>query len=202
MIKNIIFDIGGVVFDDKNNNLVNKFGITKERAKEITNIAFAGNFTECMLGNVSVEDYIAEMVKRYPEIKDELEYILTPELYHETFPLIKETYEIIKELYSKGYNLYVLSNNTEASYTYVSQNIDMNYFKGVLSSYVEHIIKPNPAIYDLILERYNLNKEECIFIDDSQKNVDAANAIGIKSIVFKTPQDIIAALEQEIERKL
>ena len=49
---------------------------------------------------------------------------------------------------------------------------------------------PNPDIYNFLINRYNLKKDECIFFDDRQKNVDAANEVGIKSILFKTIDDI------------
>ena len=62
-------------------------------------------------------------------------------------------------------------------------NID-SLFEGGIYSYQEHLVKPNEEIYKLILDRYNLNKEETIFFDDREKNVLAANKVGLKSIVF------------------
>ncbi len=195
MIKNIIFDIGGVIFDDKNNNLVNKFNITKTKANEISKIAFGENFNDSMLGLVSANEYIRDMKKRYPDIKDELEYLLTPTYYHETFPLKEDVYKIIIELYNQGYNLYILTNNTKVSYDYVRSKINLNYFKGIVCSYEEHLIKPDPNIYKLILNRYNLNIDETIFFDDNHQNVVSANHIGLKSIEFKQANDIINSLK-------
>jgi len=190
MIKNIIFDIGGVVFDDKNNNLTNKFGISKEDAKKITQIAFGKNFIDCMLGKVDIYKYIKDIKNKFPDIKEELEYILNPKYYFETFPINDDVYKLINELYNKGYNLYVLSNNTYASYEYVSNIINLDYFKGFVCSYKEHLVKPDIKIYNLILDRYNLNKDETIFIDDNAFNVEAARSIGIKGIVYKSVEDI------------
>lgn len=148
-----------------------------------------------MLGKVSVENYIEKMKLKYPDIKEELEYLLDPKYYYETFPLKEDVYKKIINLYNEGYNLYILSNNTEASFKYVSSKINLNYFKGIVSSFTEHIIKPNIEIYDLILERYNLNKEETIFFDDSKTNVSAANSIGLRSVLFTTLEDIEKSLD-------
>jgi len=52
------------------------------------------------------------------------------------------------------------------------------------------LIKPNPEIYELIIKRFNLNKNETIFFDDKEKNVKAAKETGLKSIVFTSLQDI------------
>ena len=191
MIKNIIFDVGGVIFDDKNNNLKEKFNLSIDEAKEITNITFGSNFKDCMLGNVSVSKYLEDMKIKYPNIKDKIEYLLDPKLYYETFPLKKDVYDVVINLYKKGYNLYILSNNTEDSFKYVSSVIDMNMFKGIVSSYQEHLIKPNEEIYNLIIDRYNLKKNETIFFDDSSKNVLKGNELGIKSIKFNSVEDII-----------
>ena len=191
MIKNIIFDVGGVIFDDKNNNLKEKFKLSIDEAKEITNITFGNNFKDCMLGNVSVSKYLEDMKIKYPNIKDKIEYLLDSNLYYETFPLKKDVYDVVVDLYKKGYNLYILSNNTEDSFKYVSSIIDMNMFKGFVSSYQEHLIKPNEEIYNLIIDRYNLKKNETIFFDDSSKNVLKGNELGIKSIKFNSVEDII-----------
>lgn len=191
MIKNIIFDVGGVLFDDKNNNLKEKFNLSLEEAKEITNITFGNNFKECMLGNKVVYEYMKEMKYKYRDIYEKIEYLLDPKLYYETFPLKKDIYNVLVDLYKKGYNLYILSNNTKDSFEYVSKNIDITMFRGIVSSYEEHLIKPNLDIYKLLLDRYNLNKEETIFFDDSSKNVEAGNSLGIKSIEFNSIEDII-----------
>ena len=191
MIKNIIFDVGGVIFDDKNNNLKEKFNLSEDKAKEITNITFGNNFKDCMLGKISVSEYMEMMKNKYSDIADEILYLLDSKDYSETFPLKKDVYDIVVQLYKKGYSLYILSNNTKDSFEYVSSYMDMNMFKGVVSSYQEHLIKPDSGIYELIIDRYNLDKEETIFFDDSSKNVDKGNELGIKSIKFTNVEDII-----------
>lgn len=191
MIKNIMLDIGGVLFDDKNNNLKEKFNLSVDEAKEITDLTFGSNFKECMLGNMSIDEYALEMKDKYPEKKEMILYLLNPDNYEETFPLKKDVYDVVVSLYKRGYNLYVLSNNTEDSFKYVSSVIDMNMFKGFVSSYEEHLIKPGEEIYELIINRYNLVKEETIFFDDSSKNVLKGNELGIKSIKFNSVEDII-----------
>jgi len=152
MIKNIIFDVGGVLFDEKNNNLKEKFNLSLGESKEITNITFGNNFKDCMLGNISVLEYIEEMKLKYPDIFDKILYLLNPKDYFETFPLKKDVYDLVVDLYKRGYNLYILSNNTKDSFEYVSSIMDMNMFKGVVSSYQEHLIKPDEDIYNLIID--------------------------------------------------
>jgi len=61
---------------------------------------------------------------------------------------------------------------------------------GGIYSYKEHLIKPSHKIYDLLINRFNLNKEETLFFDDKEKNIIAANETGIKSFVFTSIRDI------------
>ena len=94
-------------------------------------------------------------------------------------------------LKNRGYKLYLLTNITDASYNYINEQMNIDsLFEGGIYSYQEHLVKPNEEIYKLILDRYNLNKEETIFFDDREKNVLAANKVGLKSIVFKSIKDI------------
>lgn len=63
-------------------------------------------------------------------------------------------------------------------------------FDGGIYSCKDHLLKPNREIYELLINRYKLNKEETIFFDDVIENVEAANKFGIKSIQFRNINDI------------
>ena len=73
-------------------------------------------------------------------------------------------------------------------------NID-KIFDGGIYSYQEHLMKPNYDIYELLINKFKLKKDETIFFDDKEKNVVAANEIGIKAVVFKSISDIENNLE-------
>ena len=93
---------------------------------------------------------------------------------------------------NEGYNLYILSNITKESYEYLKTIIDIDsIFDGGVYSYQENILKPSKEIFELIVNRYNLNKDETIYFDDMNKNIVAGNEFGIKSILFKSIDDVI-----------
>ena len=186
MIKNIIFDIGGVMFDDSTQN-INK--VLNENSELLCRKVYGKTFLDCVLGNVEVSDYI-ESFKNDSDY-DKIKYILSRNNLHISYPLMKGNFEYISRLKDKGYNLYILSNITRESYEYVNDTIDINKtFNGGVYSYKEGLVKPDRRIYELIVDRYNLNKEETMFFDDKQKNIDAANEFGIKGVLFKTIEDI------------
>ena len=182
MIKNIIFDIGGVMFDDSTRNISN---ILNEDASELCKKVYGKSFIDCVLGNQEVSYYI-ETFKNdidYEKIK----YILSKDNLHISYPLMKDNYNYISKLKDEGYNLYILANITRESYEYVKSLIDIDkLFKGGIYSYQEKLLKPDKRIYELIINKYNLDEKETMFFDDKQKNVKAACEFSIKGVLFRT----------------
>ena len=191
MIKNIIFDIGGVIFDDSDLNLAKLLNKDLNEIKDIAQIAYGGNFKKCLLGEMKVEEHISKLQSQGIENYDIIKYILSYENLKYYFPIMEATVEVIKKIRKEGYKIYLLSNITEASYNYISKSINLDeLFDGGLFSYKEHMVKPNKDFYKKLINKYNLDKEETIFFDDKEKNVIASNEMGIKAIQFKSIKDI------------
>ena len=191
MIKNIVLDVGGVIFDDSKQNIQK---LLNKNCDNIYKIAYGGGFKKCLLGEISVQEHINSL-KNEKDFND-ISYILKKENLIKSYPLIKNNFEYIKGLRKRGYKLFLLTNITEDSYNYINEliNIDET-FDGGIYSYQEHLIKPDYDIYNLLINRFNLNKDETIFFDDKEKNVKAANEVGIKSYVFTSINDIESNLE-------
>lgn len=191
MIRNIILDIGGVICDDGYRNLSKVLNIREEQGKEIAKIAYGGDFKKCLLGERAIIEHIKNLQKKHPELATEIEYILAHQNYKETFPVIQETLDLVLKLKREGYKIYILSNITKESFEYFIKVIEFEkHFDGGAYSYQEAVGKPNTELYERLIKKYNLKKEECIFFDDKQKNVEAGNRLGIKSIQFSSIEDI------------
>ena len=122
---------------------------------------------------------------------EDISYILSKDNLSITYPLMSKNLEYIKELKAKVYKIYLLTNITEDSYNYINNVINIDaIFDGGIYSYQEHVIKPNPNIYNLLIDRFKLNKEETIFFDDKEKNIIGAGKAGIRGIVFNSINDI------------
>ena len=186
MIKNIVLDVGGILFDDSQEHIEK---LLNKNCEWIYKNAYGNGFRECLLGKKTVQEHIKSLSK----LKDfqDMRYILNKENLEKSYPLIKENFKYIKDLKKIGYKLYLLTNITEDSYNYINNIISIDtIFDGGIYSYQEHLIKPNPNIYKLLINKYNLNKHETIFFDDKEKNVVAANNIGIKAFVFNSIDDM------------
>ena len=106
-------------------------------------------------------------------------------------PLMKGVPELIRELKDKGYHLYILSNASEffakkSDYFGVNQEFD-----GIVFSALVKMVKPNPEIYQYLLDTYDLNPEECLFLDDRPANIEGAKKLGIHGMVFTGDVDAV-----------
>ena len=192
MIKNIIFDIGGIILEWGNNPLIELLNKTDYEVNKICKIIYGDSrFKECILGNLSQFEYMKQLMNENPKYSDDIKKILSKEYQEKVLPIIKENLEKISELKNKGYKIYFLSNITDVSYNYLKDKLNiLNMVDGGIYSCKEHIKKPDKKIFDALIKSFDLNKEETIFFDDSQRNVKAGNEYGIKSYIFNSIKDI------------
>lgn len=95
---------------------------------------------------------------------------------------------LIEELHSAGHVLYALSNMGHASIDWLEQHQDFwRFFSGKVVSARVRMMKPEPDIYRYLLVSFDLAPSDCLFIDDSPANVAAAEALGLRGLVFTDP---------------
>lgn len=190
MLKNMIVDIGGVILDDSNRVLEKFLNKSEKEVKNLSKMAYGNpNWKKCLLGEISQEEHLQKLIEQFPTYQQDFEKMLMPEYQEFVLPVMKENLELLYELKSKKYAIYFLSNLTEATYYYMKHILDD--FDGGIYSWQEHFAKPQKEIYELILRRFHLKKEESIFFDDKLKNVQMGNQLGIKSVQFRAIEDII-----------
>lgn len=98
---------------------------------------------------------------------------------------IPESVALLADLRQAGYPLYALSNMGAVSAAWLANNMTFwPWFQGRLISAEEHLVKPEAAIFERLCSRFGLKAVECIFIDDSQANVEAARQLGMQAIHF------------------
>ena len=194
MIKNIIFDLGNVIINYNQKKIINNFTEKEEEIKYIYDEIFhAPEWTLMDLGDIT-NDGAIEIINKRNEFKYEK---LTQDFLNEWYkkqPINRDIVEIAKILKNNGYNLFVLSNMANQTYEYFKNDEFFSLCTGIVISAHEHVKKPDEKVYRLLLDRYNLNAEECLFIDDddSGKNYETANKIGIKGrrIVPNQAEDV------------
>ena len=182
MIRNIIFDLGNVIINYNQEQIINNFTKKEEEIKYIYDEIFHAPEWELMdLGNIT-NDKAIEVINKRNEFKYQK---LTDNFLHEWYKeqeINRDIVEIAKKLKRNGYKLFVLSNMANLTYEYFKKDEFFSLCTGIIISAHEHLIKPDEKVFRLLLDRYKLNAEECLFIDDdpSEQNYKTANKIGIQ----------------------
>lgn len=181
-IKNIIFDLGNVILNFDKDFIISKFTDSKEEARyikeQIWNLPEWGKFDLGEITNKDVVDIINK--KNHNKYKKLTENYVMNWYKQELFN--RETANLAKKLKEKGYKIYIISNLDTYAWNYIKEDEFFKECSGVVISSLEHIKKPDERIFKLFLERYKLDPEECLFIDDDDtgRSYETANKIGIK----------------------
>ncbi len=199
MIRNIIFDLGGVLVDFKPQNYLSHIGLNKEEVEFFTKLVFYGKeWREYNSSKINSKQTEEKLIKEYSEYANIITKIFSKLDYNYILFEMKDTAEYLKELKAKGYNIYILSDLNEDSFKYNKQFDFFNYVSGGVYSFEVGTTKPNRNNYETLLKKYNLLPEESIFIDDNIDNVNMANELGINGIQF-VALDIVKKQIEKLE---
>ena len=194
-VKNVVFDLGGVVFARDPRKFEPEFikffsYIMLPKMPEF--------WEEYDRGVVSYDEVITALAE-YNSCDRELaannlhRSILTQEA-------IPATQRLIEALKAAGYRLYVLSNMSKEFIEFLREQEVYRHFEGEVVSCEEHIVKPDPAIYTTLRARYELDPAETLFIDDRKENIEAAIAEGWQGFHFnaRNPEESCKELHEAL----
>lgn len=185
-IKNLIFDFGKVLVNYDFDLYFSHIISDPEKLAAFSKIMNNPDVVNKMdLGEMSVDEIIAELQAKHPEFSSE--FVIFGQRYPEiVLGEVDGMRDLLTQLKQKGYKLYGLSNWCSKVYLTMKQ---YDQIFGLLDGFVissdERLIKPNPAIYQRLFEKYNLKPEECVFADDKIENIAGSENVGMKAILFK-----------------
>ncbi len=191
MIRNIIFDMGNVLLDFDPEAAVRRLPVEPTAQQFIKELLFASpEWVAFDRGDLTEEAVLQRLSARAPaELRDPLRELLHN--WHETMIPLPGAKEFLQELKEKGFRLFVLSNASEQFWTYFPREIDVSLFDGVVVSCDVHLLKPDVRIYRHLLDTYSLDPNECLFIDDRADNLQGAEQVGIRGLVFEGDYDAV-----------
>lgn len=194
-MKNIVFDLGGVLFARDKNRCAEEFGdffdfVRSERMPLFWEEYDRGTSTleEVTRTLCRINDCSPEKCREYLQRSIDLQ------------EPVKPTELLVRDLKAAGYRLYVLSNMSREFIAFLRRFPVYGLFDGEVVSCEEGSVKPEPRIYEILLERYGLDPSETLFIDDRQANIDAAERLGIQGQLFDyhDPEATCAALRRRL----
>lgn len=187
MIKNIILDFGGVLADWNPHYLYDAyFGDVKQTDWFLANIC-TPEWNHTLDAGKPFSQGVAELIEKYPEWEEEIRIYKSrwSEMMGADLPGMMD---FVKEIKGAGFNVYGLTNWSDE--TVWAMEHFMKELDGTIVSGREKVAKPDLEIYRRLLVRFSLKSEECLFIDDSQKNLDAAAELGIRGYLFTSPEEL------------
>ena len=194
MITTIIFDIGNVLADFTWREHFAGFGYDDAMIERLAAATvMSPQWNEYDRGLMSDQEIEDAFISNDPEIASDIHKVLT-----DVKTIVRRNdYAIpwIKELKSKGYRCLYLSNFSRKAETECAHALDfLPHMDGGILSYQDKVIKPMPEIYQLLIDRYDLKPEECVFMDDTLCNLEGAAKFGIHTIHFRTQAQAIEEL--------
>lgn len=191
---NVVFDLGGVVFDWRPDALLRReFSDPAIRERVRKHVLLHQDWIELDRGSITLEAATRRGADR-SGLKDEEVSRFFAAVPRSLAP-INDTVELVRVVKDFGNSVFVLSNMHHASIDYLErEHAIWDLFDGTVISCRVNKVKPEPEIYEHLLEAFSLKASQTVFIDDLAENVAAAAAMGIHPIQFTDPEQCRRAL--------
>lgn len=194
--KTIIFDLGGVLIDwNPEYVFLKEFRGNREKMDWFLNEICAWDWNMNQDAGYPLSKATEDRIAMFPEYEDliRMYYGRWEEMLGYTH---EDTLEILESVVNNtNYHVYALTNWSGETFPVALQKFPwLQWFEGILVSGDEGLRKPHIEIYELMLSRYNIKPHEAIFIDDSLKNIEGSEAVGIKGVHFENA----AALKKDL----
>ena len=191
-----VFDLGGVFVEWNPMFLFRKLFETEEEAQWFWDNICTSQWNLEQDRGRDWEEAVAVLVKDHPDHEPSIRAF--HDRWEETVSgVIEENVDLLERLRRKGVPTYCITNFSRPKFTLAQRRYPfLAGFDGIVVSGDEGLLKPQPEIYNLLLDRYGLNAEDCIFIDDSEANAEGARAVGMQAIHYLEPMNLGAELRR------
>ena len=194
-VKKFLFDLGNVFFDWNPERILKPIFNDDERMNFfINNISFPLLDTRCDAG-ITIEVAVNDAVKKFPDFEKEIK-LYYPNHRNMVGGFFQKTVDIFYKVKNLNYPCYVLSNWSAETYEGMEETYPfLKDFDGKIISGRDFLIKPDPAIYELAISRFDLVPQETLFIDDRLDNIQAAQNLNFQTIHLTDPSLIQELIE-------
>ena len=190
-INTVIFDLGGVLIDWNPLYVFNDLIPDAARRQEFFDAVCTNHWNEQQDAGTPIAQATTERIAMFPAWENEIRAYygrwveMLGDANHGTVEILKSFID------SPDYRVYALTNWSAETFP-VAKSMErfqfLHWFEGILVSGEEHLLKPQPEIYEAILSRYDIDRTKAVFIDDNYKNVLGSEAVGLKAIHFTTAE--------------
>ncbi len=191
---NIVFDLGKVLIEWDPRHLYRTVFADVDKMEWFLANVCTPDWNLAQDRQPTLDAGIDELVSRHPDHANEIRKYR--DRWMEMVPgAIGGSVEILTQLHQKGVPVYAITNWNGATFRATRSRFDfLSLFRDIVVSGDEGLLKPEPAIFELLAERNSIDLAQSLFIDDSLKNVVGAEAVGMKGHHFTSPESLKEAL--------
>lgn len=194
-ISTIIFDLGNVLLGWDARRLYQRFFPDLQAVDSFLEQIRFKEWNARLDAGLPFHQGVAELSQKFPQHAELIAAYDTD--WHESLTgTYDETIEIARQLKQAGWVLHLLSNFSSEKFKLIEASLPfLSLFEDKIISGEHHLVKPDPAIFHLTLQRIQRKAGECLFIDDSLANIEAAIALGFQTIHYQSPTQLRSALQ-------
>ncbi len=183
--ETIVFDIGNVLVGFAWEDYLGSLGFDEETYEHVADAMFRNEDWDVGdSGLATTQEWLALFIENDPAYEEQIRYIF--ENFGKSIVPYGYTRSWTMGLKQRGKKLYFLSNYSEEMFRQSKEQLDfLGFFDGGVFSWEEKCMKPDDAIYRVLLKRYRLTPGKCVFFDDRIENVEGARKAGMKAVLFR-----------------
>lgn len=197
-MKNLVFDMGNVLIEWNSEKILQAITDDRKLHNLLRKEVFETGLWVQTDEGVKTREEMIEIVttKIGEEYRNELTQL--SRYWYKYVDVYTKVQDRIIELSKNGYNIYILSNTAYTFYDLVKEGYlpAASIAKGIVLSCEEKVLKPNEKIYNILLERYNLDPHDTMFFDDLSENIWGAARCGINGFVVENERELLTYLDK------
>ena len=200
MINTVIFDVGMILVEFRWKAYLKEFGWNEEINEKVAKATvLSDTWNKFDKGIMSWEELFKEFLSHDSSVEKEIK------LFFEQIGNIVRAYEDtegwIRSVKESGCKVYILSNYPELLFEKSQKELGfLKYVDGAVFSFQEKTVKPEDEIYQRLLEKYEINPSEAVFLDDVEKNLLAAQKHGIATIHVSEREEAQKKLKKMLKK--
>jgi 2-haloacid dehalogenase len=194
-VEAVVFDVGGVLLDWSPEYLYRRLIADEAERRHFLSEVCSPEWNRMQDAGRPWSEAVEELISRFPDYAD---LITAYDSHWEEMVAgpIEPTVEILHELEMAGVPIYALTNFSSAKWQIAKERWPfLQDFDGEVVSGDVGVIKPDPRIYEILIQRYSLDPQRTFYTDDHPENVDAAKRLGFQAELFTTPEQLRKQLE-------
>lgn len=195
--KVVILDLGNVVLDWDVDRILNSLDLAAEEKNLLREQLFCHqHWLDLDHGRETETAVVSQVCQRTPLSRDTVEIALGAA--RESLAPIEESVMLMREIANSGIEMHCLSNMSRETWAHIRQHELFDLFDGIVISAIEGCMKPDAEIFQLTIERFDLQPSNTLFVDDSLPNIDTARRLGLDGFHFKRSRGCYSEIRKRL----